>query len=360
MKQWTLVGHWTGGLTYASEKDREHYQAIVEGSGNVVLGHNTPEDQISTSDGIYGAHTRAFNTKCIGVAMAGMLGAKEVPLDFGNHPITEAQFHMFCRLVAAYCQEYSIPVTDKTVLWHSEVQPNLGIRQNAKWDVNHLPWDDSIVGHAMVGDHMRELVSKYLLEEDATLLHLARPEDIPANHPTVKFGDHGSNVTILQTDLHRLRYFAGKIDGHFGALTRGAVLAFQADNDLTTDGVVGPRTWAAMAISEPRPLRDVTMADLAESGTINDTKRSDRAADVTAVGAGVAIINDVKGTVGEVKTTVAETKGVVGELINIWETVQPYWPILLVAVGYLTWRGLNHSKRVRRLTDAQTGGHLGR
>ena len=73
-------------------------------------------------------------------------------------------------------------------------------------------------------------------------------------------------VMILQQDLKSLGYFSGKIDGIYGALTKRAVLAFQADNDLETDGVVGPATRAAMATAKPSVEavgpRDVTAADL--------------------------------------------------------------------------------------------------
>lgn len=353
MKNWTIVNHWTGGGYTASAVDREHYQAIIEGSANVVYGDNTPEDQISTSDGIYGAHTRAFNTKCIGVACAAMLGGKESaghPNYGSSAPLMEVQFHEMCKVNAGFCIKYNIPVTDKTVLMHSEVQPNLGIQQNGKWDLNVLPWDASIFGHRMVGDHMRELTSKYLLEGRPDLIHLASPSDIPANRPTLETGDRGDDVKVLQTDMHDLRYFAGAIDGRFGPRTRGAVLAFQADHGIATDGIVGPRTWDALKAASPRPLRGVTEADLEDSGTLADTRRSDRAADVTAIGAVVK-------TVFDAQAQIADVQAAADGALSLWQTVQPYWPIALVVVVYLVWRGMNQSTRNRRVRDADTGAH---
>lgn len=349
MKNWTIVGHWSGGGNNVSQTDRKHYQAIVSGSGSVEYGDNTPEDQISTSDGIYGAHTRAFNTKCIGVALAGMLGAKESPLDYGSQPINEAQWHTFAKVIAAYCIQYGIPVTPSRVLTHAEVQPNLGIRQNGKWDVTVLPWDQSLVGFKAVGDHLRELVSQYLLEERPDLVHLAAPEALPANRPTLEIGDRGEHVRVAQADLHELRYFLGRIDGDFGGRTRGAALAFQADNGLETDGVIGPRTWAAMAVAMPRPERRLTEADLEESGTISDTRLNDRAADLTAVG-GVAGVVAIAGDVQEA------AEGASSLLESVTYAVTQYWPALVVlGVAYLAWRGLNHSARLRRIGDAITG-----
>ena len=351
MKNWTIVNHWTGGGYHATSLDLKHYQAVVEASAKVIYGNFTAEDQRSTSDGVYGAHTRAFNTKCIGVAVACMLNGKEnapAPNYGSTSPLGEAQFHEMCRVNASFCAEYDIPVSPTRVLTHAEVQPTLGIRQNGKWDITVLPWDDTIQGHRMVGDYIRELTSKYLLEIYPEKSHLADLGDIATDNPTLKKGSRGAAVKILQSDLHDLRYFSGSIDGDFGKRTRGAVLAFQADNDMVTDGVVGPRTWDVLGKAEARQLRAVTEADLDQSGTIQDTRQSDKLADVVALGGVGTTIADAQGKIAEVQS-------VADGALGLWEVVQPYWPIALVGVGYLIWRGKNAQTRKRRVGDAQTG-----
>lgn len=64
--------------------------------------------------------------------------------------------------------------------------------------------------------------------------------------PTLRLGSTGSYVKELQTLLTNLLYYSDTIDGIFGASTQTAVKAFQLNNRLTTDGIVGRDTWSAL------------------------------------------------------------------------------------------------------------------
>ncbi|MGB3760632.1 MAG: peptidoglycan-binding domain-containing protein [Rivularia sp. (in: cyanobacteria)] len=64
--------------------------------------------------------------------------------------------------------------------------------------------------------------------------------------PTLRFGDRGNSVRILQRLLVAKRYPIN-IDGDFGVLTETAVKAFQSRQGLSADGIVGPRTWRALS-----------------------------------------------------------------------------------------------------------------
>ena len=70
--------------------------------------------------------------------------------------------------------------------------------------------------------------------------------------PTVrvlKKGDRGEDVKQLQTTLADHGYLREKeIDGDFGVITLGAVLAFQFEHSLTVDGAVGSKTRAALGL----------------------------------------------------------------------------------------------------------------
>lgn len=47
----------------------------------------------------------------------------------------------------------------------------------------------------------------------------------------------------IQKALKAAGYYNGALDGKIGPETRKAIKAFQADNGLTADGVVGRQTW---------------------------------------------------------------------------------------------------------------------
>ena len=64
--------------------------------------------------------------------------------------------------------------------------------------------------------------------------------------PTLRFGDRGNSVRILQQLLISKGYPIG-IDGDFGVLTEATVKAFQSRRGLTPDGIVGSRTWRALS-----------------------------------------------------------------------------------------------------------------
>lgn len=69
---------------------------------------------------------------------------------------------------------------------------------------------------------------------------------VTGKRQTLKFGSRGTDVTYLQQRLTAKGYGVGSIDGIFGAKTLEAVKAFQAENNLVIDGIVGVSTWKAI------------------------------------------------------------------------------------------------------------------
>lgn len=62
----------------------------------------------------------------------------------------------------------------------------------------------------------------------------------------LKLGSQGSAVSQLQKDLSKLGFYKYSIDGDFGPKTHEAVINFQKSQGLKRDGLVGPKTKAAL------------------------------------------------------------------------------------------------------------------
>jgi hypothetical protein len=154
-----IIAHWAVTKYKADATSREHYHFIYEGDGTEVPGLKKPEANHAPLKN-YCAHTKGCNAGFIGVSCAAMFGANSVT-DYGDYPITEPQFMAMCRGIARLCKKYSIPVTEKTVLSHAEVQPVLGIKQNGKWDISVLPFA-KLQGAKACGDFMRAKVKEFM------------------------------------------------------------------------------------------------------------------------------------------------------------------------------------------------------
>lgn len=63
---------------------------------------------------------------------------------------------------------------------------------------------------------------------------------------TLRNGNKGTQVKVLQWLLNENGYDAGIVDGDFGTNTRAAVRAYQKAKGLEADGVVGKNTWAKL------------------------------------------------------------------------------------------------------------------
>ena len=134
-----IIWHWPAGTYTPNHLELADYHMVIDGDGVVHQGNLGPEANIDCSDGIYARHTGGCNTGAIGIAVCGMLGAKERPFNAGEYPIKSCQIDALVNLTADLCDTYDIPVTQSTTLSHAEVQPTLGIKQRGKWDIAWIP-----------------------------------------------------------------------------------------------------------------------------------------------------------------------------------------------------------------------------
>lgn len=254
-----IHGHWTAGHHKANATDRKAYHILIEGDGTAVRG--TPSIAANSGglkDG-YAAHTLNANSDAIGVSMCGMAGAIETPFNPGVAPLTAVQWNAFVRAVAELAAFYRIPVGPKTILFHAEVQANLGIAQKNKWDVARLPFLPGLAGARAIGDRLRAEVAQLL----AGAAPAAPAEPVP----------EGATVrTIAGASFHRAP--GGEATGHVPAGTEVAVVAIDGDwlNVTTPAGYTGfIRRDAVVAVDGPKPL-DPTRPD-ARRQAILDTMR---------------------------------------------------------------------------------------
>ena len=75
----------------------------------------------------------------------------------------------------------------------------------------------------------------------------------PGGRPVLRMGHRGAPVTVVQDTLTRKGYQLGKVDSIFGVGTANAVKAFQRDQNITSDGVVGAITWTRLLAAAPTP-----------------------------------------------------------------------------------------------------------
>ncbi len=76
---------------------------------------------------------------------------------------------------------------------------------------------------------------------------VAQPSDkLQFSGKALKIGMRGPEVEQVQKKLKEFGYYRDQVDGIFGSATFNSVYTFQSANGLTTDGVVGAQTVAAL------------------------------------------------------------------------------------------------------------------
>lgn len=177
---------------------------------------------------------------------------------------------------------------------------------------------------------------------------------------SLREGMKGPDVRNLQGILSGLGYPVGKIDGHFGRNTRGAVVRFQSDHDLIADGIVGELTWEALELAKPAPKREHTEQTLRAGGSqiiAQADQLEVRSKQGGTLLAGTSTL-DVA-LAGAEKLQQAETM-----LGGLQDLLMDKWPVLVaIAAGVAIYRyGPRFAKgfRLNRVQDAVMGRHLGR
>ena len=98
---------------------------------------------------------------------------------------------------------------------------------------------------------------------------------------TLREGDQGEAVYILQARLFELGYYTGRIDGRFSEETTMAVTQFQMANGLTADGIAGRGTQSKLESGTAIPAGGMAQQpELQQPATLNTLRRGDESAEV--------------------------------------------------------------------------------
>jgi hypothetical protein len=99
--------------------------------------------------------------------------------------------------------------------------------------------------HVSIKSDSRENTSAWPWSASGGLGPIPPLRPVPFGGTPLRLGAHGTQVFVLQIRLKSLGHNV-KLDGSFGPGTFQAVEALQRKRQLKIDGVVGPKTWAAL------------------------------------------------------------------------------------------------------------------
>ncbi|MDP3316179.1 MAG: hypothetical protein Q8M47_08940 [Devosia sp.] len=147
---------------------------------------------------------------------------------------------------------------------------------------------------------------------------------MPPAPPPVK----ASLVAAVQQALIDKGYHeVGEPDGKPGTKTRGAILAFEADNELDLVGKSSPELLAAILASDPRPV-----AETRAEGVPADHRVVKDAGVLKTIG-GVLTGGSILGGVGPILEKIEGGAGMLARLRAVIEPLVDLWPLLAVAGG---------------------------
>lgn len=136
--------HWTASTYNVTWDVRRHYNNVFDHEGNEYDGGTPAQQQAMYLPNRFGvSHTLNGNTGAVGLAVVGMSGANANwganTVDQGKFPMTWEAIDAMLEKTVEYCRAFDIKPSPWTTLTHAEVQTNIGIRQNGKWDIRCLP-----------------------------------------------------------------------------------------------------------------------------------------------------------------------------------------------------------------------------
>ena len=159
----------------------------------------------------------------------------------------------------AHCPGHNVSAIGVQVMLGGDEDASKAALASVRWLYDRFSTD---AGHALVkgghrdgyatacpGDKLYAWVKKGMPSDKPTLPPIkpvkGSASPAPALSGVLRQGDKGSTVLALQKRL-QARGWRITADGLFGGATESSVRKFQEEKGLAVDGVVGPKTWAAL------------------------------------------------------------------------------------------------------------------
>lgn len=177
----------------------------------------------------------------------------------------------------------------------------------------------------------------------------------------LRLGSRGARVEALQTQLDALGYRL-VTDGIFGKATRRAVVAFQLDTGIATDGVAGPQTLAALETATPvqrtRQRVEMTAEDLEpKSRIVHKGSLLARLGAWLGLGGGAAKGAQEAGLLDQAQSWIGQgtmLKGLLGAAADLAAFALQFWWVAVPLAGVAIWW---HARGVvaARVADHRSG-----
>jgi peptidoglycan hydrolase-like protein with peptidoglycan-binding domain len=107
----------------------------------------------------------------------------------------------------------------------------------------------------------------------SVLLSLAILSYASAAMALLRQGDTGPEVSDLQNRLTAAQCYSGQVTGYFGTLTLDAVMQCQRKLGVEADGIVGPRTLAALTGERSLPTNLATLQKGSSGSAVTELQR---------------------------------------------------------------------------------------
>ncbi len=194
------------------------------------------------------------------------------------------------------------------------------------------------------GKVLKGLVNRRQHEADLIFRGKYRSKPVAAPLPAEPASD---KLKQVQARLIELGYYeVGNVDGLMGSRTRGALLAFKADNGLPLNDKIDAATEAALKTAKPRVVSPERAN--ADEKTISDhaaIKDSNKVGLVAKAGGAVAVVGGLAdtGILDRAEQIVGFGGRIKWMLSEVWDIVGPFWwiALLLAAVAIFLWvRGI--------------------